>query len=958
MYESENNPIYLKWKTAGGKSIVGDALKSPQPILGGRSTYQTFTNGAIFNSPIFNAVFLSKPILTKWLSLKSDLQEYFGNPIGDSFKTAKGAQVAYFERGMIVVYPDGKTTIEVHGLIYIHYRKHNDVNGFLGLPLSDEESLPNGGYRSRFEGGDIYYHPDAGACAIYGTIREHWMDLSSIYSVLVYPTSDVQPVMKDGVQVGLSCRFQGGVIFWKPGIGAWEVHGTIREAWETLHGGATGHLGFPVSDEKSTPTSGGRYSNFEHGVIVWHPDGLYAGIHVFTTMELYVQRLIGTGGEEATGDSELDIYVFHHIEVQNRVEGNAVLSDGRQPKSGYWDESKVDVNWKFPVTDCVQGELQLIVMFEGWDDDDFGEDNRLGTINYGLHVSPYDKHLQPAYSVDNLWGRLEDLRHSHDAFHVDYIIREKTQPYDTSKAFREQWFWKFNNFKTPKLDKQTYADTFGDVDSQGIQWINPWSYADEGWESLYYHLVYKGAAKTGNCFGICLLAIYAMMQRSLFNEPIYRFGHPQADSGDPDPNLDRGIIREINIKHGYQVGADCIHWFLSQFFLGMTHNPREVFKASRAAHQRGDYPILSICQYWGANAHAVLPIHWNDQTEPWEIWIADPNFEWKPSEDSDSKYKILVYSDDNRFEYIGKHDYKGAEWTGARLFYTPYSVLNDEPRVPFWEILRLIVSGVIIMVGEDGETSQITDNAGRTFYEPNLPSAPTQWEHLRRDSSQRIPGLARVPLMIEEPTADPVPELYYFQGEAPTLKYQVRAKQQNKTYRWAMRSPKLTTIVTMQDAPTGTDIVAMEDLKTDKPAVSLEIAPNSGSRKINLEIHGWTGVNSAQKKAFKVYNLTLNPSHRFRLHLSEAGQALNIDNFGAKVTFQVSGNNSNKRDVTIEAGKSVCIRPQWQNLDAQWQIDSATASLRRFLESKGFDPGVGVRSPYPNVASLRDLMNE
>ena len=67
---------------------------------------------------------------------------------------------------------------------------------------------------------------------------------------------------------------------------------------------------------------------------------------------------------------------------------------------------------------------------------------------------------------------------------------------------------------------------------------------------------------------------------------------------------------------------------------------KEVFGQSLAAYQRGDYPILSISQFWGGNGHAVLPFKWNDQVEPWEIWIADPNFEWNSGGDSDVQHKI------------------------------------------------------------------------------------------------------------------------------------------------------------------------------------------------------------------------------------------------------------------------------------------------------------------------------
>jgi hypothetical protein len=66
-------------------------------------------------------------------------------------------------------------------------------------------------------------------------------------------------------------HFQGGSIYWHPNTGAYEVHGLIREQWKSV-GWEKSFLGYPISDELVDPNNpGGRYSNFQGGVICWNP---------------------------------------------------------------------------------------------------------------------------------------------------------------------------------------------------------------------------------------------------------------------------------------------------------------------------------------------------------------------------------------------------------------------------------------------------------------------------------------------------------------------------------------------------------------------------------------------------------------------------------------------------------------------------------------------------------------
>jgi hypothetical protein len=85
-------------------------------------------------------------------------------------------------------------------------------------------------------------------------------------SFLGYPATD-ETQTSDG---GKFNHFTHGSIYWKPNIGAHEVHGVIRDHWAQNGWETNSKLGYPISDE--TPSASGsadRFSDFENGVMFW-----------------------------------------------------------------------------------------------------------------------------------------------------------------------------------------------------------------------------------------------------------------------------------------------------------------------------------------------------------------------------------------------------------------------------------------------------------------------------------------------------------------------------------------------------------------------------------------------------------------------------------------------------------------------------------------------------------------
>lgn len=367
------------------------------------------------------------------------------------------------------------------------------------------------------------------------------------------------------------------------------------------------------------------------------------------------------------GVSDQDLYVKVDVQassgekLQRRYPDSGTIGTGRE----------VDEVWlSIP---RVQSDLVVDVRLEGWDSDariPFDNDDRLGLV-------------QDRLTIDNLWGLREKTTEWHGDFMAVYRMRNP-MPFD-ARDFRRQLYWRFENFRTAELSYDLYAQTFRDVNPSESIFFNPFNHA-------YYNAVFKSIAASGNCFGMCLESVYAQVGRSSFAEPISRFG---PDGDEPAMPGDKALIEEINLKHAYQTGAECIDYFLGQFALGRTHNPKDAFTRSRDMFLRGDYPVMVVTHgTFKVGGHVVRPYEW-DSSDPnrWVIKIADPNVPVKDqSNDLDRRCIIEIDPKSNGFRYL--HGYKdrkedlwtGSDWTGGRMYPVPYSALCREPRTPFWEV--------------------------------------------------------------------------------------------------------------------------------------------------------------------------------------------------------------------------------------------------------------------------------
>ncbi len=164
---------------------------------------------------------------------------------------------------------------EIHGAIRAEYAKLGWERSFLGYPTTDEVNTREGhGRDNMFQGGTIIWSQRTGAHEIHGAIFQEYMKTGATAGILGYPLTD-ESTTPDGVGRYNLFGTSGGSgavagVYWTPQTGAHEVHGAIYQRWASM-GWERGSVGYPTSDEMDTPEHSGRYNDFQHGAIGWTP---------------------------------------------------------------------------------------------------------------------------------------------------------------------------------------------------------------------------------------------------------------------------------------------------------------------------------------------------------------------------------------------------------------------------------------------------------------------------------------------------------------------------------------------------------------------------------------------------------------------------------------------------------------------------------------------------------------
>lgn len=286
--------IRVKYDQLGDcSSFLGAPTTGELGTPDGIGRYNHFANdGSIYWTPNYGAWSIHGAIQDKWAALGWETSP-LGYPTTDETGTPDGigrfnhfANISNGDTGSIYYTPNYGAW-SIHGNIRAHWANMGWETSVIGYPTTDETGTPDGiGRYNHFQNpstgvtGSIYWTPQTGAWEVHGAIRDKWSALGWETSVIGYPTTD-ENTTPDGI--GRYNHFTNltsgvtGSIYFTANYGAWEIHGAIRSHWQAL-GWETSALGYPVTDESTTPDGVGRYNHFKNphlgdqgGSIYWTP---------------------------------------------------------------------------------------------------------------------------------------------------------------------------------------------------------------------------------------------------------------------------------------------------------------------------------------------------------------------------------------------------------------------------------------------------------------------------------------------------------------------------------------------------------------------------------------------------------------------------------------------------------------------------------------------------------------
>ncbi len=134
-----------------------------------------------------------------------------------------------------------------------------------------------------FAGGVVYYFDGLGAVELHGSIRDRYFEIGERKSPLGWPVTN-ETAIADGGRLNY---FEHGAIVWHPTTGAWELYDPMLDKWERLRA-ERGVLGFPSSAPESN-NGFDRTQTFQGGSLRWSPQ---AGCEFFPSGRVVEKKVL------------------------------------------------------------------------------------------------------------------------------------------------------------------------------------------------------------------------------------------------------------------------------------------------------------------------------------------------------------------------------------------------------------------------------------------------------------------------------------------------------------------------------------------------------------------------------------------------------------------------------------------------------------------------------------------
>ena len=208
--------IKVDYLAAGGSVMFGEPTTDETSLPDGMGRFSDFRlQASSYWTPRTGAHLVYGLIRADWRTLGAQ-HGPLGYPLTDERNSISGrGRVNNFQFGGIYWLRGTPAAKSVHGAIYTKYTQLGQDNGLLGFPLTDEAATSNGNGRfNLFEHGSIYWSPSTGPHEVHGAIRDRWIRLGANTSYLGLPISD-----EFSIPGGRRSNFVKGFITWSSTTG-------------------------------------------------------------------------------------------------------------------------------------------------------------------------------------------------------------------------------------------------------------------------------------------------------------------------------------------------------------------------------------------------------------------------------------------------------------------------------------------------------------------------------------------------------------------------------------------------------------------------------------------------------------------------------------------------------------------------------------------------------------------
>ncbi len=897
-----------EWADRGGATGVMGETITGEFEFSDRGSFQRFKQGVVFYSEIYGLQVMSNSIFEIWEQSENEqkvpVKNILGMPITStqslesSIENSSNRTYIIFEAGIVF-----SNAVIVYGADYFHYQKLGGVSGRVGLPFNGTSLFSGNTSVSYFDNGKIHSMKDEkgnwnSSFISDRNIETIWQSQIREEDFLGNPTSDEQPILGSmGQEIGACTRFEGGAIVRKGARGImldWvrPIRSDFLTFWETEYFGANGPLGFPSGFLRRTPIGIIPYQEYDGGIIFITRRSGEPQIRALQGIEIKLIRIELTGDDEF-GLGSRDGYVEYSVSLLN---GWAIEErSGRIPETdNFGNQTNPDI--LLARVERIENNCNIVIKIDAFDDDSTPISSKR------THIGS----IKLEFNIENLWR----IDHPMESESGSLKIACSSSPRGAAdpKQFRKDLFWKFDNFKTPQLTFNQYASTFMDVEPDESSWRHPLN-------RLFYNLAYKDLASSGNCFGMCLEAIYACVGRSAFSLPLHQHGPNRGD--EPDLVHDANLINEINIKHGYQIGSDAALYVMNMAIHGRLHDPISAFMDVRNFLRQGEYPIICLSsEFWSSGGHAVLPYRIEGGPETglvdWKIYVANPNSADKT--DDHQSNVIVINSLRNEFRIDALDDgnvWIGETWKGGRLFAMPFRLFRNAPETPTGALLNDLDGltkflATFMIIGESS-LMQITDNKGRTFFDESVPDR-NKWNAFHKDPNRQIPGLVLLPLFTKLPNEA---TMIVSDSTQAQLHYRVLSGITGMRS-FGMRTGWGQATLEGQGMANTSDIISFQRTKNQFRSLAVT---TEAPLMTNVQISQNSPFNNHSRQ-FVIQKLQLQEDHGIALRLTGGGSELILQNIGPRIDFKLTircsdeqGQGSVFDEVSVEESGYVSIRP-------------------------------------------------